>query len=228
MNNIIYISSNLEKKEKKEEVYRGIDGQNNVINQIVDNGKVYIPLTLPVYAWLRQQMDKAHMAYKSGRLAEDSWGKLRERFYPVHDWAVGTYGQDAIGEAIKAPQANPFVAAVNTIQADTWSQDSGHCYPTDTDCLHSHIVSVGAMAMVNAIQTKAIASGWAEKRLYQNRGKFKFPYGNDYGLICFLNEGQRIGEITSQSIEIISLPPWNNRLRFYNQDAELPWMKKCK
>ena len=65
-----------------------------------------------------------------------------------------------------------------------------------------------------------------QPRLYQNRGRFRFPCGRDDGLVCFLEDDQRIGEVTRQSIEIIGPPPKENRLRFYNPDVDQPWLKK--
>ena len=61
---------------------------------------------------------------------------------------------------------------------------------------------------------------------YQNRGRFRFPCGEDYGLVCFLDDNKRIGQVTRQYIEIVYPPPQDNRLRFFNPDVEQPWIKK--
>jgi len=79
------------------------------------------------------------------------------------------------------------------------------------------------VAKVDAIRDRALALGWSERGLYQNRGQFRFPYGEDYGLVCFIGEEQRIGEVTKQYIEIVSPLPRENRLRFYNPDVPQPW-----
>ncbi len=68
-----------------------------------------------------------------------------------------------------------------------------------------------------------MAQGWREARLYQNRGRFRFPCGEDYGLVCFVDGDFALGEVTRQSIEIVGPPPWETILHFYNPDVEQPW-----
>ena len=81
------------------------------------------------------------------------------------------------------------------------------------------------MPKVDAIRDQARSLGWSEAQLYQNRGRFRFPCGQDYGLVCFLEGDKRIGKVTRQSIEIIGPPPQERCLRFYNPDVNQPWLK---
>ena len=67
--------------------------------------------------------------------------------------------------------------------------------------------------MVDAIRDQALALGWSEAALYQNRGRYCFPVGGDYGLVCFLHDGREIGQVTRESIEIVM--PSGSRLRHY-------------
>lgn len=98
-----------------------------------------------------------------------------------------------------------------------------YLFPRDGDQPFTEKVLPAAVAKVHAIREQALALGWSERRLYQNRGQFRFPYGEDYGLVCFIGAEQRIGEVTKQYIEIISPPPRENRVRFYNPDVPQPW-----
>lgn len=82
------------------------------------------------------------------------------------------------------------------------------------------------MPKVDAIRDQALSLGWTDARLYQNRGRYSFPCGQEYGLVCFLYDDRSVGEVTRQSIEIIGPPPQENRLRFYNPDVDQPWLKK--
>jgi|GEM_PF-2839955 hypothetical protein len=102
-----------------------------------------------------------------------------------------------------------------------------YLFPRNGDQPFTEKVSPAAVAKVDAIREQALALGWSERGLYQNRGQFRFPYGEDYGLVCFIGDAQRIGEVTKQYIEIISPPPRENRLRFYNPDAPQPWRAAC-
>ncbi len=56
---------------------------------------------------------------------------------------------------------------------------------------------------VSAIKEEAMSKKWSEARLYQNQGRFKFSCGQDYGLVCFVGDDQKIGAVTEQYIEII-------------------------
>ncbi len=81
-----------------------------------------------------------------------------------------------------------------------------------------------AIAKVDAIRDKALSLGWAKEGLYQTQGIFRFPCGQDYGLVCFLEKGESIGKVTRQYIEIIR--PSGVCQRFYNRDVAQPWIKK--
>jgi len=98
-----------------------------------------------------------------------------------------------------------------------------YLFPKDGNLPFPGKVLPSAVAKVDAIRDQALALGWSERRLYQNRGELRFPCGEDYGLVCFIGEAQRIGEVTKQYIEIISPAPRENCLRFYNPDAPQPW-----
>ncbi len=91
-----YISSDLRIIERE----KGKGNNNPSNNQLVIDNKVYAALTPDVYVWLRQRMEKAHLAFKSGKLLEKTWNILRERFYPVHDCALETWGEDVIAQSM--------------------------------------------------------------------------------------------------------------------------------
>ena len=85
-----------------------------------------------------------------------------------------------------------------------------------------------AVARVDTIRDQALALDWSEIALYQNRGRIRFPSGQDYGLVCFVDGDRSIGEVTGQSIEIIHGGPRQSRLRFYNPDVDQPWIKRSR
>ncbi len=100
-----------------------------------------------------------------------------------------------------------------------------HLFPEHGDWKFTQPVRLSTMPKVDAIRDQARSLGWSEAQLYQNRGRFRFPCGQDYGLVCFLEGDKRIGKVTRQSIEIIGPPPQERRLRFYNPDVDQPWLK---
>jgi hypothetical protein len=68
-----------------------------------------------------------------------------------------------------------------------------------------------------------MAIGWKRERLY---GTGNGVFDPRRGLVCYLKAGDRIGEVTLHSIEIIHPLPSEVRLRFYNPDVTQPWERR--
>lgn len=133
---------------------------------------------------------------------------------------------DDISHALLAEEDNPNSVIQNSSgkRVDKSHQNNNHRYATDRKGLLTHSVLPEAIAKVDVIRDKAMALGWTKNGLYQTQGQFKWPCGQDYGLVCFLEKDERIGEVTRQFIEIIR--PSGVRQRFYNRDVDHPWIKK--
>jgi hypothetical protein len=101
-----------------------------------------------------------------------------------------------------------------------------YLYPPHGEFRFYEAVTPSAIAKVDAIRDTALSLGWSLPRLYQNRGRFRFPLGEDYGLVCFVGEDECLGEVTTRYIEIRGIPPRDHLLKFYNPNAEHPWNKK--
>ena len=180
------------------------------------------------YAWLRSRMVVAQKRYQAGRLRAGRYEELRARFNAVHAWAVERLGEPVLLEAVRTldPRAYRPPAVKDAEEAD--SSDvveaaPAHLYPAHGDWRFTEPVTPEAVAKVTAIREQALAAGWSEAQLYQNRGRYSFPCGQDYGLVCFLHGDDRVGEVTRQSIEIINAR--GSHLRFYNLDVDQPWLR---
>lgn len=79
-------------------------------------------------------------------------------------------------------------------------------------------VSRSALDKVHAIRERALALGWTDSRLYQNRGRFAFPCGGDYGLVCFVHTTQVLGAVTPRAIEVVCRA--GHSLRFYRTGGQ--------
>ena len=77
------------------------------------------------------------------------------------------------------------------------------------------------MALVHAIRDRALALGWTHEALYQSRGRLRFPFGQDYGLVCFIGVEDRIGNVAADAIEIIGPPRREILRRFYKTSAQM-------
>jgi hypothetical protein len=90
-----------------------------------------------------------------------------------------------------------------------------YLYPKNGDLRFTQPVQKSTLDKVDSIRDRALSLGWNEARLYQNRGQFRFPYGENDGLVCFIFElvetvhenvivrKRSIGEVTRQHIEIV-------------------------
>jgi len=181
------------------------------------NDTVYRRLDPEYYAWLRSRMVVAKRAATCGHLSPAAFEDLRVRFNAVHEWAVEHYG-DA-----------PLLVVVRTFRSGNYkppmAEDAVPRVPVP--CARKSAadgISSDALALVDSISEQALSLGWMRHRLYAGGGSRIFA--PERGLVCFLKAGDRIGEVTIQSIEIIHPLPSEVRHRFYNPDVDQPWVKK--
>ena len=121
-----------------------------------------------------------------------------------------------------------LLAAVRTVRAGDYkppvAEDEGS--PVPVPCARKTVATISpdATAMVDSISEIAQSLGWRRERLYATGGNGIFDPNR--GLVCFLKPGDRIGEVATQSIEIIHPLPSEVRHRFYNPDVDQPWIRR--
>lgn len=181
------------------------------------------------YAWLHRRMESAKRRHDKGALSREAWDSLRDRFNRMQAWAIDRYGKDALAQAMRTfrpdryqpPEkqpSNPQPAATQSAQAAPRFR-----FPPTGDFRFEHSVTPKAVATVDAIRDQAESLGWAEARLYQNRGRFAFPCGQDWGLVCFVGPGDALAAITETHVEIVhDRHGRKNTLRFANADTWPP------
>ena len=225
----LYAATNLQSWETAEPDHFATD--------IGIDGTCFRRLDPDYYAWLRHKMDLAKKALSIGQLSAPAFDKLRTRFNAIHAWAIEHLGEEALRSAV--PSLDPKTYAPPRIDSLDRRPNAAppvpkasppavppYLFPEDGDWRFTQRVRTSAIPKVDAVREQALSLGWSEAQLYQNRGRFRFPCGEDYGLVCFLDENKRIGEVTRQSIEIVGPPPSENRLRFFNPEVDQPWIKK--
>ena len=198
---------------------------------IEQNGKVFRLLSPEDVAWLRSRMVTAQAAHKAGKLPEDAWNTLRQRFNALQELAIREFGKESLQEVLQSfspKNYRPPALRPEPQEKPVEAPRKDWIYPGNQAWKCKQPVTSQAVAKVDAIREEAMAKGWSEARLYQNQGRFRFPCGEDYGLVCFVDGDQEIGEVTERSIEIIHGPKSGrpSTLRFYNPDVPQPWMKK--
>jgi len=180
----------------------------------------YRKIDPPYFAWLRSMIETAKRSFESGRLPKAKWEELRGRFNRLQEWAIGHYGKEALQATIREFDPTSYAPPVNR-------QPEPLLFPQTGDWRFTEPVNPASVRKVDAIREAAQAKGWSDERLYQNRGRFSFPLGQDYGLVCFVGPDDELGEITETHIEIIhACGSRKNSLRFANSDVFPPRIKK--
>ncbi len=170
----------------------------------------------PYFAWLRRRMETAKHQHASGRLPQAAWDELRERFNGLQAWALKHYSRESLQAAIHSFESASYAPPANR-------QPAPYLYPPSGDWPFSTPVAPEAVRQVDAIREEAFAKGWREAQLYQNRGRFRYPLGRDYGLVCCLEPGKELGAVTKLYIELIHTRSHDRHaLRFYNSDMFPP------
>jgi len=187
---------------------------------ILLDGKAYRRLSPDYYLWLKARFEKFQLAVGNSNPADENAAAFIRRFETLRAVAQTHYSLADLKRAKErlavAPLSSPnqIVHQVQTpktipvnIQKPT---RPAFLYPPDSDLnfdgsIHRFTTPVTAYALeqVNAIRDDALLCGWSESELYQNRGRFRFPYGQDYGIACFIDPGQKLGDVTPDKIELI-------------------------
>lgn len=178
------------------------------------NDTVYRRLDPEYYAWLRSRMVIAKKAATAGHLSPDAFEALRVRFNAVHEWAVERFGESCLLDAIRELDARGYAPPVAEPDAP----------PRSPHCVESPLQE--ALALVDEIRDRAFALGWTHESLYTHARSHRTAIGMNRGLVCFLRAADKIGEVTSQFIEIIL--PNNLRQRFYNPNVDQPWIRRVR
>jgi hypothetical protein len=173
-------------------------------------------------------MTVAQQFRRSGRLSAAQYQLWRTRFNAIHAWAVVRFGEAALVAAVEALDPKAYQPP----RARDWEPKSqpeqpspqAHLFPADGEWPFTEPVASEAVGMVDAIREQALSLGWTEGGLYQNRGRLRFPAGDQYGLVCFLRSSDWIGEVSVQYIEIVR--PSGSRLRHYNREVQQPWLRR--
>ncbi|HOK45263.1 MAG TPA: hypothetical protein PLK67_04995 [Bryobacteraceae bacterium] len=175
------------------------------------NDTAYRRLDPDYYAWLRSRMNLAKLAAGAGRLSQDAFDDLREKFNAVHKWAVAHFGEEALREAVRhldtRSYAPPVAEPDQPVHLARVAENS----------------AAEAVALVDAIRDRVLALGWSEESLYGCKPATGGSRERRCGLVSLLQASDRIGEVTSQSIEILRAS--GAQQRFYNLLADQPWIR---
>ena len=191
---------------------------NGIARDFQINDTVYRRLDPEYYAWLRSRMVLARKAATAGHLDAAAFEGLRLQFNAVHEWAVEHFGEEQLLQSVRSLRAAEYKPPIA-------EDDRPIVPPPVLRKSGSEHISPDAVALVDGIADNAMAIGWKRERLY---GTGNGVFDPRRGLVCYLKAGDRIGEVTLHSIEIIHPLPSEVRLRFYNPDVAQPWERRNK
>lgn len=196
---------------------------------IEQDDKAYRRLSPDWYLWLQARFEKFQKAIgatntNSASHTDAKAAELVRRFDALRDIAKAHYTLSDLKQAkrrlAEAPLASPNrpvrpaptpkSAPANT-RKPVRPAKPAFLFPQDGDAAFdpenmrfSAPVTEYALDQVNRIREEALTAGWTESELYQNRGRYRFPFGaSDYGVACFIDPGQTLGVVTPHSIELI-------------------------
>lgn len=183
------------------------------------------------YAWLRHKLGLAKKALDAGRLEPVAFDCLRRRFDELHAWAVEHLGGPALAAAVKAldartyrpPRPDDDLTPSRATSPPRPPGGSGHLFPARGAWPFTESIAADAVAKVDAIRDEALALGWTEAALYQNRSALAFPVGGEWGLVCFLAGDAVAGSVTREAITIRHAR--GAQTRFFNTAVEQPWRR---
>lgn len=178
------------------------------------NDTAYRRLDPEYYAWLRSKMNLAKLAANAGQLGQEEFNELRLKFNAVHEWAIEHVGEAALLDAVRDLDARDYAPPVPEPATPRRVAPPPDAARPD------------AVAMVDAIRDRALALGWTHDSLYASGGSARPTFGRERGLVCCLRPGDRIGEVTTHSIEIILAN--GVRQRFYNPNVDQPWIRRVR
>lgn len=202
-------------------------------DDVTIDGRVYRRLDGPYYAWLRHKMELAQRAVAAGRFPRTTFDAMRARFNAVHEAAVARLGGPALAAAVRSfdphryDPPEPDDDLLGTGARTPKRPPRGpiiFTHPPGGDWPFTEVVAACAVAKVTAIRDEALALGWSEDALLRNRGSLRFPYGGEWGLVCFLDGDAAIADVTREAITIQR--PRGATHRFPNPDVEQPWRRR--
>lgn len=188
-------------------------------------GRCYRELDPDYYAWLRYKLSLAERAGGRGGLSLQALADLEARFAEIERHAILRFDREALDEAARTLDPRtyrpPKLEFIDWLEwphleerARGQERRAGHFYPADGDWPHFEPVPPEAVSAVRTIEQEALALGWTEIGLYQNRGRYRFPCAPGYGLVCFVVKSREIVGVAPEVITIRT--PGGHELRFWN------------
>jgi len=211
----MYVATNLS--------YFVTDHGDLLARDVIFEGVTYRQLDTEFYTWLRYKMGQVKKLNDHSRVSDEDYNEIKDEYSRIRSFAKDHFGANRLITAWKIFDPENYIPPgfdEEFLDESASNPPSPYLIPEDGSFPFTHPVAPEDISKVDTIKDEAQALGWMDMQLYQNRGRFAFPCGQDYGLVCFLAGEKRIGEVTKDYIEILSSKARGIKYRFFNPLTE--------
>jgi len=192
-----------------------LDGPTLQPEDVIQGSKGYRWLSPDYFLWLQKHFDIFQRKMQAAGREDQHTQAFASRYAAIRETARALYTPEDIEAArrrlAELPMESPNRSTGSLFQRSRFEYPSKSCLPILKP------VTFHALGEVDAIRDEALALGWTDLQLYANRGRYAFPCGQHYGLVCFIHSDQRIGQVTATHIEVIC--KGGHSLRFQKREV---------
>ena len=174
--------------------------------------KAYRVLSPDFHLWLEERFAKFEAQVKGAGKESEEARAFAARFAKIRELAHAHYTPEDFAAAHK----RLAISNMESPNRATTPPASQFQYPAEGEFPCKTRVSFHALGEVDTIRDEALNLGWSDIQLYGTRGRFTFPCGPGYGLVCYVHCDQRIGKVAEKHIEIIC--SGGHSLHFYRKE----------
>lgn len=182
---------------------------------VVRGSKAFRRLSPDYFLWLEARFAAfRRKTNQAGQLPPEA-KEFAERFQRIQQVVKDAYPSSAL-EAARTRLSQLPMESPNK-STGILHRRSEFVYPSKSTLPVRREVTYHALGEVDAIRDEALALGWTEDSLYGTRGRFAFPCGPGYGVICFIHDDQRIGKVSDRTIQLRC--SGGHSLHFYRREV---------
>ena len=192
-----------------------LDGSTLHPEDVIQGSKGYRWLSPDYFIWLEKRFSGFQRKMQVAGREDQYTQAFAGRYAAIRDAAQALYTSEDFETARRRMAELPMESPNRS--TGILFQRSRFDYPPDSDLPVLRPVTFHALGEVDAIRNQALSLGWTDAQLYGTRGRFTFPCGPGYGVVCFIHSDQRLRKVASAHIEIIC--SGGHSLHFYRKEV---------
>ena len=182
---------------------------------VIRGSKAFRRLSPDFFLWLEKRFVGFQRKMKLAGKENDETAFFAARFDSIRESAHANYTPEVFAAA-RMRLSHVTLESPNQV-TDLPTRISNFDFPASGEFPCRKQVTFHALGEVDAIRDEALNLGWTDTQLYGTRGRFTFPCGPGYGVVCFIHRDQRIGQVAARHIEIVC--SGGHSLHFYRKEV---------